>query len=637
VSGGAGGATNLGAGINASGTMTAICLSRGFATTSGFVCVDIATATSTSSAWPATFLAGKAVFTAYHLPGTARVLFPNYTYGPPSCYDFSTSAGCAGFSPYWTSPGNVKDYGYAADPVVPDKCFYGLGDGGKLVRFDQNGALALSSCAPNTFSETFSTDDQYCFAKPTEASWTSVRINNRPSELTGGTIVLKDSAGTVIQTITVNASDVYALNLSALGLNSTVTLDFTPIYTGNPPTADYQLELTYSANEEPQICYQAKVTECGAVFNDAILNDDIGTYTARVDLGDTSGPCGGGEEEETCLHMRPSMVVNPDGSGMLFLALSGPPGFAPGLMTLEALSGGIGNVTPVQTFSQGQTHGSWALTGLVPGTVVSFRVSGVMVGGGSKPGSDQCCDSTFEITVPPVGTDDQQHETDTPPPPPPPPPVCDEGSKFVAGEGCVKTETLACDTKSTKRKAEACACRYEGMKQKSPTVCTCPAGTKLVAGEGCVKPPLVCDPWSAEAKNGVCGCLYQGMKRVSPTMCECAKDQILIKGVGCVKPKQTEKPAITPKPNPPTITVPPVPTCAEGSEMIGGKCLPQCSAPMTRDKTKNVCGCPDGTEAKDGACKKKSGFLDDVLGNVHFGIGVGTGNRPRSSGGGPVD
>ena len=618
VSGGLTGATNLGAGINAAGTMDAICLSQGFSWVSGFKCFSIATAAPVTS-WPVAFLNGHAIFSAYHIPGTARVLFPDYSGNTPLCYDFSTSAGCAGYSPYWPSSSSVMDYGYAVDPIVPENCIYGMGHAGTLVRFDLMGAVAYGACVPETYKETYTVDEQYCFKKPDVASWTSVRINNRPAELTGGTIVLKDSTGAVIQTITVNSSDIYTLSLSALGLNSTVTVEFTPTYSGGTlPAADYQIELTYSADVDPQICYQATVTECGAVFNDAVLEDNRGTFPARVDLGDTvGGTCGGTEEESTCLDLESSMLANPDGSGNLTLTLGGPPGFGATLVTLEALTGGIGIATPAQTFSSGQTQGNWALTSLVPGAVVKFKVSGVAVGGGSQPGTDQCCESTIELTVPEVVVEDKEHEVDNPPPPPPP------------------VDDPDCDARSTKLKGGACECRYEGMKQKSQTQCSCLSGTKLVAGEGCVKPPLVCDPWSTKAKNGACACLYPHMKRLSPVMCDCGKDEILVKGVGCVKPKQTEKPAITPRPNPPTVTVPPLPTCAGGSEMIGGKCLVQCVSPMTRDKETNVCGCPEGTEAKDGACKKKNGFLDDVLGNVHFGIG--TGSRSRSSGGGPVD
>lgn len=602
------GATNLGPGLNASGTMDAICLSRGFASNSGFECFDIATSLATTS-WPVGFLANHGIFSAYHLPMTKRVLFPAYTLGQPLCYDFGTASACAGFTPYWTSPGNVKDYGYEADPTMPQTCIYGLGDGGKLVRFDANGASALKFCVPKTYSETYTIDDQFCFKKPSVATWTTVAFLNRPSELVGGTIVLKDSAGTVIQTITVNSSDSYALNLSALGLNSTVTMDFTPNYSGsNLPTSDYQIELSYSADEASQICYKATVSECGAVSNDAVLHDDLGTYVANVDLGQTSGPCGGTETETNCLDLQPSMLVNPDGSGVLTLTLGGPPGFGATLITLEALTGGIGVTNEAQTFGQGQTQGVWALTGLVPGTVVTFKVDGVEAGGGIKPGTDQCCNGTIEVTVPDITEHVLPHNVVTPPLPPEP----------------------ACDKRSTKTESGACVCRYQGMKQKSPTSCSCPSGTKLVAGEGCVKKPLACDKWSTKPRSDVCACLYQGMSRVSPTMCECAKGQILVKGVGCVVPKQSEKPTESNKVSPPPVA-PPV-ACGAGTELVGGQCVPVCKSPMVLDPAKNVCGCPDGMEAKGGTCEKKSNLLDDVLGNVHFGFGIGDGGRSGSGG-----
>jgi hypothetical protein len=56
----------------------------------------------------------------------------------------------------------------------------------------------------------------------------------------------------------------------------------------------------------------------------------------------------------------------------------------------------------------------------------------------------------------------------------------------------------------------------------------------------------------------------------------------------------------------------------------------QCKAPLVPNKKRTACVCPEGTEMKDGKCVKKSSVLEDIMGHVTIGVGVGGG----SSGGG---
>ena len=617
--------TFLGPGIDSSGTMTAICIVQGFGA-SNFKCIDSATSAAVSNAWPAS-MSGQSIFSAYHLPGTAKILFPAYlgVSGATSrCYDFAANAYCTPFTPYWDnnamwtdSGGNLQsfigDYGFAVDPQAPDKCIYGLGDGGTLVRFKPDGSEAKGACVPQTYKETFSADDQYCFAKPTDATWTNLDILNRPSGLTGGTIVLKDSTGAVLQTITVGSGNSYAVNLSAVGTSSAITIEFTPTYAGNtPPTTDYQLRLGYQTDEMPQICYKATVLSCGEVSNHAKLVSGSGTLEADVNIGVISG-----EQCKTvgdCFQVKSHLMPHIDGSGFLTLAFVGPPGFTSSSINLMSLTSGVGVTTPEQTINLGQPSATWALTGLVPGAHISFKIDAVQTGGGSKPGTDLCCSRIIDLVV----TDNPIPDDKVPPvvvPPVNPPP-------------------LACEKSSTKLIDEECACRYEGMKHKSATECVCPAGQTLVAGQGCVKKKVLqCDKWSTRAKGMACQCLYAGMSRLSKTECGCPGDQILVKGVGCVapkvvdKPKQTDKPVVKPdkhvKPGTrvrkdvPVVTPPPVTPSTEKPS-------------VTPSVTPPALNCDKGMEPKDGKCVKENSFLGDVLDNVHFGVGVG-GNGGTSS------
>ncbi|MGV8996601.1 MAG: hypothetical protein ACOH12_06605 [Parvibaculaceae bacterium] len=598
--------TNLGPGIDSAGTMTAICIAQGF-NASAFRCIDIATSAAVNNVWPAS-MATERIFSAYHIPNTSKILFPAYlglAGASSKCYDFSASAYCSPFTPYWDnngvwtdSGGNsqsyIGDYGFAVDPQAPDSCIYGLGDGGSLVRFKPDGSEAKGTCVPQKYTQTFSADDQYCFAKPTEATWTTLDILNRPSGLTGGTIVLKDSTGTVLQTITVGAGNSYAVNLSAIGASSAITMEFTPTYAGNtPPTTDYQLKLGYATDEMPQICYRTIVASCGEVSNRATLASGSGTLEANVNLGVIAG-----EQCDTtgnCLKLTSTMTALPDGSGSLNLTLTGPPGITPTTIRVTTQTGGVVVANPEQTIGTGQTTATWVLNGLVSGTVVTFKVDAVQGGGGSKPGTDLCCSTTVTKTVPDKRGNIVEPPVfvppDNPPPPPPPPPlVCEKGSARLVGAECV--------------------CRYEGMKRKSTTECSCPAGATLQAGKGCVKKKVLqCDALSARLRGETCECRYPNMKHISKMECVCPIDHILVRDVGCVKPKQTNKPEQTTKPV----------TADKPAEV---------ETPVTPP---SAAECDKGMEMKDGKCVKKgSSFLDDVLSNVHIGVGGG-GNGGKST------
>jgi hypothetical protein len=98
------------------------------------------------------------------------------------------------------------------------------------------------------------------------------------------------------------------------------------------------------------------------------------------------------------------------GTGVLTLDIGGPSGFASQLVTIEPQTSGVLVVLPSQTFGPGQAQGTWGLTGLTPGMTAKFKVDAVDAGGGSKPGTDECCSGIVEVTVPPETTDGDDDE-----------------------------------------------------------------------------------------------------------------------------------------------------------------------------------------------------------------------------------
>ncbi|MEI9886714.1 MAG: DUF5979 domain-containing protein [Rhizomicrobium sp.] len=414
VTGGATNATVLGPGLDTSGNMKAICFSQNFGTAPNFKCFDTLTSAVVTGpagpSWPTGFLASAAIIAPYHLPGTKRVYFPGYSSGS-RCYDFGNNLGCPGYAPYWVPSLPVRDYGYAVDPVSPD-CIYGYGDGKILVRFKPDGTPATLECTPKTYAATYKLDDQFCAHKPHRATWTTLDIANRPSALIGGTITIKDSTGTVLQTITVTALNSYTVNLPATGTNGTVTVEFTPNYGSNPPPeADYQLTLNYTADVDPQICYKTTVKDCsdalsqGPVTNKAVYTDADGTKEAEVNLGKVvGGHCG----PPPCLQLTETVVLNPDGTATVTITGSGPPGFNSTIVNVHSNTPGVSVAPPTRTFPPGPFTAAWTLSGVTPGQAVDLQIDAVDPGAGAN-GGDKCCSSTVTVVVPPHGHD---HQTD---------------------------------------------------------------------------------------------------------------------------------------------------------------------------------------------------------------------------------
>lgn len=357
---------------------------------------------------------GRYVIAPFHMPGGRRVLYSEYIYQTkPPCFDFATNAACAGFNPAWNSNNNnppnpvlndSRDYGYASDPTDPEHCFLGLGDHEIIWRFRDDGAMGRGVCTQQHVQQIFNINDQFCAHKPKHVTWTNVEIVGRPTELVGGTIVVKDSSGTVVQTITVTSANSYALNVPATGVDAALSVEFTPNYgTSTPPTTSYQIKLDYTADADPQICYKTKILDCtetlvqGPVTNTAVYTDTNGTNQASVNLGNvTGGHCG----PPPCLTgLQTAITLNPNGTATLTLTGSGPPGFTPTVLNLHSNTPGVTVIPPSRTLPSGPINTGFILTGVTPGQSVDVRIDAVDPGAGTN-GSDKCCSSTVTVTVP---------------------------------------------------------------------------------------------------------------------------------------------------------------------------------------------------------------------------------------------
>jgi hypothetical protein len=301
--------------FSGAGLMTAVCLHPYLNAVSGDTmnCFDAGNGGAAPNIPNFASAVGSAkVITAYHIPNSNRVLYAQYTNNPPiSCFDFAVAGPCTPFAPAWNliepNPLNpnmtmppFQDYGYVVDPAQPDRCLLGLGNKGIIWRFARDGGYDATGCVPRV-EQTFDINSFFCGPiKPKQATWNSIVFLNPPlaSQLSGGTISVTIGSTTLPVINYVPGTKTYPFNppVSALGANSQATVLFTPTYLSTPPNG-YQLELTFTADVNPQICYQATAT-CGPVSNNATMAGSIASAappvpfkaSASLNLGNATGP-----------------------------------------------------------------------------------------------------------------------------------------------------------------------------------------------------------------------------------------------------------------------------------------------------------------------------------------------------------
>lgn len=109
------------------------------------------------------------------------------------------------------------------------------------------------------------------------------------------------------------------------------------------------------------------------------------------------GGCGEKPKEEITGCLKDSKVevkCNPDGTYTLTLSGAGTAG---DILTLVAQTSGV-TVSPAQQPWAATT--TWTINGAAPGQLVALTANVSKVGGGSLPGTDQCCSGEIKISMP---------------------------------------------------------------------------------------------------------------------------------------------------------------------------------------------------------------------------------------------
>lgn len=370
-------------------------------------CVDFNSGTVISGASPTqTSPTTPRIFAPFRLPGTGRVYFPKHSSSEgPACFDYTGSNGspCAGFTsstPSWVGPTDAMQYGFAVDPLKPDRCMLALGDSNLLWRFDYN--TGEVGCGTDTYA-TPAIDSLFCSGTPDPAKfkWTSA-ISSTAG--TAGTLVIKQGT-TMVYTGPVSMA---AVNFTTPPVGSTsLTVTYTPS-AGAPATID--LHFTYTSDRDPDICYSAKVKECGVVSNTATMkgtfNNAVFSVPKTVGLGSAKGPdCQPVDPpDNTTSCFTPDIKVTcgkTPGTYVITLNANTGNGAAPTEVEITPLTPGVTivNAAPVyQVNSNGQVV--ITIAGANPGDAIEFAVSGSRADPNSEDGMSICCVGTIKVEIP---------------------------------------------------------------------------------------------------------------------------------------------------------------------------------------------------------------------------------------------
>jgi Domain of unknown function DUF11 len=349
---------------------------------------------------------------SFRIPNTGRVLFPDYENDGPECFDYSGTAGtvCPNFPIAWPVPyssagssgyqSNGSQYGFSLDPLDPLNCVLVLGHENMLWRLDHNKGQVGCGVTKVT---TPPIDQLYCNSAPDPAKfqWNSIKILTSGA---AGTLTITKGTNAPITLAITSGTTSYTMP-SGIGTGyDQLTFSFTP----DPgSSASVDLEIGYTSDKNPEICYQTKVEKCGPVFNDAVFkgsyNGGAVNVPKKVDLGQASGPecnpppppaksCLDGKAEVTCGKVQGTynIIIHPNGVG----------GVIPTSVVITPITPGI-TLSPAQMnypVIGGQVQVT--VVGATLGQVIEFDVSGTTAGGGSAQGSDLCCNGKIKVEIP---------------------------------------------------------------------------------------------------------------------------------------------------------------------------------------------------------------------------------------------
>lgn len=343
---------------------------------------------------------GVVAISSFRIPGTSNIIIPQYSSSGPKCLAFNGTTGSACGAPFPIAlPASGTQYGFALDPTKPPTCVFSLGHANLLWRFDYvTGEIGCGT----TKATTPPIEDIYCHDAPAanQFQWTNLTVATTGA---AGTLTIKQ--GTITATVAViSGTTNYPMPpLIATG-SGPLTFTYAPA-SGSPVSIDF--EVFFDAPTAPPICYQAEVTDCGPVFNDAVMKGGDGAAegetSRRVDLGIIAqGPdCQPKPEEVSCLTSIAEVSCGKTpGTYVISLKPSGTGGFNPTSVELTSLTPGVTIVNPLASYPVVGGVVQVTVTGANPGDTIEFDVAGTEQGQGPVEGADICCNGKVTVTIP---------------------------------------------------------------------------------------------------------------------------------------------------------------------------------------------------------------------------------------------
>jgi hypothetical protein len=111
--------------------------------------------------------------------------------------------------------------------------------------------------------------------------------------------------------------------------------------------------------------------------------------------------------------------------------------------------------------------------------------------------------------------------------------------------------------------------------------------------------PPTCDSNTTSRKGNICACHFENMQRVSAAACGCADGMNLVPGKGCVRLAECKPPMIP-------GAVAGACVCPSGTVQKGRECVRPiaCNAPAVPNRAGTACVCPAGFQAQGKGCVK---------------------------------
>jgi hypothetical protein len=297
-------------------------------------------------------------------------------------------------------------------------------------------------------------------------------------------------------------------------------------------------------------------------------------------------------------------AVTCNGDGTYTLTLSGG-GFTGSEITLTSATAGVTVTPPQQPWAATTT---WILAGGTAGEAVTLEANATKIGGGSKPGTDECCSGEIKLTLPdcpkPIPVDVKIAKTEAKMPVGEPPgthwfdlTVTNAGAAFTYPAGSITvTDNAPAGMTVTSATGTGWVCTPATVTGPGALTCTYTPGGTLAANASL--PPILVKTKMTEPGT-VQNCAIVGLGASSGLV-----DSDPTNNKSCI-------PVTTRQLCPPPMVPGPVPgqcVCPAGEVLIGGACVTQtnCQPPMVPGPVAGQCVCPAGEVLIGGACVRQT-------------------------------